>query len=471
MRDSYANAHVEFPVRNCGPARPAQELPRRRYIALVLLSALVVVLVGQPAAAKPRLPELQELREEISLLNLLRGLYLSPDQVKKLAALAQKADTARNQAEEQVLADKNKVMGAFSALRDQLYGPIGSEKDSQAAASQLDKRLKDAVGAVTEQVLALESEAAGVLSSSQQRIVNDFKPCLIPPKSLRDPVRVGQASGGGEKTEKLANLIYAIPEPVWKTRGQGLVKKIVDYFEQESGAMSPQVRTDVEGRMNKIAAGIRGASSVDFQLQKQQFADQLMLIDKSKALKHGHRQTGKVAQFLLSDAAARVLPRWLPTAHVTATGPACLDCIDDGEAPLVGAQTSAQWSDLADRLPRVLKRLHKERRGNAGLPSLDKMLAPLNIALAKRSSQELLRAVVDSLRTLHAHGPSEDLAKATARTIHQVVKALELPILHREIDPLGYVAQLDAIKDKNDPKVACPELLTILDEVVSFVKN
>jgi len=54
-----------------------------------------------------------------------------------------------------------------------------------------------------DKIAKLEEEVEGILSSAQFSIVEDFKPCLILPKSLQDPLRVGQANDAGGKLVKV----------------------------------------------------------------------------------------------------------------------------------------------------------------------------------------------------------------------------------------------------------------------------
>ena len=108
-----------------------------------------LTLPGSPVSAlvDKKIPlELDEIREEISILNLLRGLYLSKDQGQKLLVLAQKAQQLRESALAPFLKEKDQIFGSFSKLRDALYLAPGAEKEAQEQAKKVDHEIKEAIG-------------------------------------------------------------------------------------------------------------------------------------------------------------------------------------------------------------------------------------------------------------------------------------------------------------------------------------
>jgi len=102
--------------------------------ALVLLCA--GVLMGnlawgaQPPIQDPRdtpeIVELRQLRSEISLLNLLNGLYLSTDQLDQLIALAERAGQVHDAHVRQYAAGSAGYVKDLAALREALYSPTGT---------------------------------------------------------------------------------------------------------------------------------------------------------------------------------------------------------------------------------------------------------------------------------------------------------------------------------------------------------
>ncbi|MBI3039108.1 hypothetical protein HYY75_08685 [bacterium] len=273
------------------------------------------LLLSEVSLAKPKdeksFHELEEIRAEISLLNLLRGLYLSKDQAKKVIEIANRAQAFRDETKQLLERDYENVKEDFTGLRDSLFQPVGKEKPFQNKASVLNDRIKEAREVTQEKIAGLEDEARLVLSSAQLEIIDGFKPCLVPPKDLSNPVRVGQASAEGGKLEKLVELIHSTPETVWKERGDSLLAKVANHIEAESGEMTPDMKSDIKARLSKTAGKIRQASDVDFVLKKNTLESEMLLINPKKTLSHEHRKSGKIAQWLLSPTAFSVLPKWL----------------------------------------------------------------------------------------------------------------------------------------------------------------
>ena len=429
-------------------------------LALGLLAPTVTVHGAKPVHDE----ELADLREEISLLNLLRGLYLSADQVGRLAVLAGKAQALRDQGRALFDARRGEMISAFSGLRDALFLPPGQEKAAQDTASRLDKAFKDEVGRIQDGVAALEGEAAAVLTSAQLAIIDDFKPCLIPPKDLRNPVRVGQAAGDAGKLGITADLIHRCPDDLWLTRGSRLLDTLVTRFQEEAGEMTPAMRDDLRTRLTSIAERIRGMKKVDYALQRPKISEELLLINPKKALKHGHRQTGKIAQFLLSDAAGRVFPRWKTAAAAfPAVEPVDLD---DGENPL----SQADLRDKGEKAIRQLTRLYRERRGQAGLPDQARFLAPVRKALDGGRLPEIARELTKAADQLTLAGGSPGLAKAWQVIIRLVNRAGGLPLLNRQHDPFGFAAEFEASQREQNPEIACQHFQGLAQSLLNFLE-
>ncbi|HNV72950.1 MAG TPA: hypothetical protein PKO06_24790, partial [Candidatus Ozemobacteraceae bacterium] len=283
-----------------------------RLVCALCVSLLLVLASDVSLRAAPKIPlELEEIREDISLLNLLRGLYLSKDQLGQLLDLANQAQRIRQSTLQPFLDRKDQIIGDFRSLRDSLYLAPGNEKKAQEKAREVDQQMKEAVGGVNDLIYALEEKASSILTSAQICILDDFKACLIPPKDLGNPVRVGQAGAAEGLLGKLTDLIHCAPDRLWKERGDRLLKRVSEKLEEKSGEISPALKQDLNRRLHEIANKIRACNDVDFTLKKHDLAKELLVINPDKGLKHGHRKNGPVARWLLADVTVRVLPQWL----------------------------------------------------------------------------------------------------------------------------------------------------------------
>ncbi len=138
-----------------------------------VLKAVRTIKEGTRKFPRPKYDALQRERGrlggEISAWNLVNGLHLNKGQAVTIARCAQ----------------------AAAALREHfrkgpaVEGICGEEK----LAAQL-----AVAPAVVEDLYRFERKVIDVLSDTQVQVIRDFKPCLLPPKDLDNPVRVGQAN-------------------------------------------------------------------------------------------------------------------------------------------------------------------------------------------------------------------------------------------------------------------------------------
>ncbi len=434
-------------------------------VAVLAIAVCAASVAGFPRAAwaAPRpVAELEEIHEEISLLNLLRGLYLSKDQVQKISALARQAQALRDSAVGPFLKEKERILKTFSGLRDALYLTPGAEKEAQEQAQKLEHEMKETMGGVQDRIALMEEEVGGILTDAQACIVDDFKPCLIPPKDLRNPVRVGQANDAPGALGKAADLIWAAPAGLWKTRGSKLLETLATRLEEESGAMSGTMKADVRRRIGEIAARIRKTSDVDYAVKRGDLAKEFLLIDPGKALKQGHKKIGKNGRWLLSDTAARVLPRWL--------GAMDAQVVPEMREPAEDAELRLDRKDIAARTLMQLQKQYKRRRAAGTLPPYDAFIKPVMDGI----NADDLRAFLGGVRTCAARlcdaRPDADLAKLLAQLARGYAKWLELPLFNPKQDPYGLAADLEAARQNTDPAQACTDLLKLVDTIGTFRK-
>ena len=435
---------------------------RNLILAIAVCTASVA---GFPRAAwsAPRpVAELEEIREEISLLNLLRGLYLSRDQVQKISDLARQAQAMRDSAAGPFLNEKERILKTFSGLRDSLYLAPGAEKEAQEQAQKLDHEMKEAMGAVQDRISRMEEEVDGILTDAQACIVDDFKPCLVPPKDLRNPVRVGQANETPGALGKAADLIWAAPDGLWKTRGNKILETMALRLEEESGAMSGTMKADVRRRIGEIAARIRKTSDVDYAVKRGDLAKEFLLIDPGKALKQGHKKLGKNGRWLLSETAARILPRWLET--MDAQG------VPEMQEPADDAALRLDRKDIAARTLMQLQRQYRKRRESGALPPYDAFIKPVMDGINGDNLHDFLRGVRGCAVQLLEVRPDEDLVRLLAQLARGYAKWLELPLLNPKLDPFGLAADLETARQNADAAKACSDLLKLVDLLATFRK-
>ena len=216
---------------------------------------------------------LRELRKEINNWNLTNGMYFSRSQMEQLVALAQEAER-------------------IEAVQRQIR-PRGRLHPDQFAAQQV----------------RLELAAEAVLRPGQRKVMEDYKPCLIPPKNLKDPVRVGQAADTSHLAEWLAS-----------TRGKGDVRieeMINRLIEGEIDRLGPMDEPAVEARrelLRETARQVADMTEVEFALNKDDLAEEIQPVDRKKTLiaaiddmRRVRSKPGRTYEFLLNCDFADVL--------------------------------------------------------------------------------------------------------------------------------------------------------------------
>ena len=254
--------------------------------------------------------EMKQYKNEISLLNLLGGLYLSPSQLERLIDLARDADLAREPVMEHKRASARKMRDALKALRDGAYGSAGAAKDVKKRATSMQKGGKSLATACHNKIAALETQARAVMNPGQLKIIGTFKPCLVPPKNLRDPVSVGQVDTGADKILALMDTLRSAPDSVYRVKEPEILLRIVEKIERDKGKMKPEVRATVRKSMAERIRRVRGMNDADYELEKMKLAQELMPFDESTVVQKGKRKTGLVAKWFLAPFSAPVLAKW-----------------------------------------------------------------------------------------------------------------------------------------------------------------
>ncbi len=279
----------------------------------LLLAAWAPLLCAQPSPGSldtAQIEETRRLRQEISLLNLLNGLYLSPEQLGQLVPLAEKAAAIHQQYRQTYATESGDYARELSALRDGLYGATGATPEQKGPASARHHRLDSLLRQkMTDELLPLEEEARRVLNEAQLAIIQDFKPCLTPPKNLSDPVAVGQVNTT-EREEAMLDIVRRMPPALYADQRARIAEAIVNQQEMMKGKLGADVRAATQATFGRRMDEARMLSDVEYALRKKDLARSFQVYDDKVVFRQGQRQTGPVAAWLLGADSAAILKRW-----------------------------------------------------------------------------------------------------------------------------------------------------------------
>lgn len=436
-------------------------------LIIVLAFALFQVAFDSTAHALPRVKAIEELdglKEEISLLNLLRGLYLSENQVSQLCEISLEADNAVKKIVNPILQDRVVILEAFTDLSNRLFEGPGKETQAQKKAQLINDRLKEAQGNVLELLGKLEVRASRVLTAAQLEIVEGFIPCLIPPSDLKNPVRVGQAGAAEGPLARMAELIYATPEDVWRERKMILLSKVSQKMEEETGKLSDSMRTDLLNRLSETAKKIRATDPVDFPLKKGDLADEMLLIDHTKRGIHGHKPVGKVGKWFLSETAAKLLPRWKKAME------SGMDQVSDADPENDDFKMEPDTSQMAERFRNTLARFYKKNSKNKSLPPFEEIKNSIDQAEMSKDPIKLAQVALGAIDSIASTGIMPQLNKALVQLIRGSCKYLKLPLINEKHDPYGFFEEMKKAQDSAEPEEAFQKLRKLADMIVRFKK-
>lgn len=145
---------------------------------------------------------------------------------------------------------------------------------------------------------SLGSQVAAVLTDQQKAAMSSFTCCLVPPRSMSDPVRVGQAQSGEKEMELLRGL-RSVPADWWP-----LAKaKSLELLQMGLAARSPGITQEQKDAACKSAMAVveeaRALSDVEFELSKDKLAGELKQIIAPNTPPSKQHEEFILAMFLL----------------------------------------------------------------------------------------------------------------------------------------------------------------------------
>ena len=205
--------------------------------------------------------ELRCVRAQINNWNLINGLHLSEDQIGQIVDLY-----------DQAAAPKWEIV----------------QRDPQS-------------GVPRRALFSLELAVEEVLNAGQRQVLAEYKACLLPPKNLKDPVNVGQASDNSHY-ERWLERARKLP------RAQ-LTKQINETLKREAEHLGQLSRAERQKRVTLLHRTVRQAAAmpdVEFELNKAELAETIAppdrvqeVKDKIATLTREAGQPGPIAHFML----------------------------------------------------------------------------------------------------------------------------------------------------------------------------
>lgn len=255
-----------------------------------------------PPAVRDGILKVEELRSDVSVLHLINGLHLTPEQTQKLLAKCREAKKIRDAAVEQMTPLLQKAQAAFEALkRELLKDEVRQETLAQAGqANDAFKALKEDFD---KKMSALEDQTNQFFTDAQREVIRQFRPCVVPTKEERDPMRVGQAVSPEGFVKVLDHLRKVPAERLAEAKQHGFEMHVLRW-QKHFGLLSDKEKAEMRRQMDAAVDKARAMSETEFQMRKGELAQQVEMPPSQKTRPRLY-EPGKTAHLLLDE---RVIP-------------------------------------------------------------------------------------------------------------------------------------------------------------------
>jgi hypothetical protein len=266
-------------------------LPTKTICVAACLTTVLLIFAAPLIAQVPqsqtdeRTRAIEQLREEINLVNFVNGLNLSEDQIKKLIAIGKEVQTRKDSEYAKLQSFLSETERAFADLKANLLakGP-NVPQDIEGKANKLNDRIKELRLKMDEEYEGYAKKVCTLLTDAQKDVISTFKPCLVPPKSQKNPVLVGQ-SAANDMAMKILRGIREMPDRVFQKQRDMLVERQFDMIRKNHGQeLAEAEKTAERERDYKLLDEIRSMDDKNFELEKDRLATELKVKDRAEDL-------------------------------------------------------------------------------------------------------------------------------------------------------------------------------------------
>lgn len=297
-----------------------------RIVFMAFVAASMLLLPGflteeghcrRDAEAREIFAGIHDLRKEITFHNLINGLYLSQDQIGQMLNVLKKVEGIREEHKAKAMSHARQTEEILTKIRETVARDEEIAEDLAREFHRVKKQGEDLRKEFHGSMMPHQDEIESVLNENQLALINDFKPCVIPPRDTWDSARVGQASGDTRMGERFLTRVRQMDERTYQRRKPLIIECHIERVERHVGLLSDDERTEEERRVADIFKRVRELSDVDFEAQKGDLAREFKA-PHEKAMRSRHRKRkgdlDKLGKFLLDPKLIPILERRLTLA-------------------------------------------------------------------------------------------------------------------------------------------------------------
>ncbi len=169
---------------------------------------------------------------------------------------------------------------------------------------QVQYELEDRLG---ERLLSIESEVISILTPNQLKLIEEYKPCTIPPAIGK----IGQSvEGAAEGLVRMFSRIRNMPEERYQNAETFIADLVFDRSVRHMWFKNSQEEEEYRSRIVSTFRTVREMSDKEFLLKKSELAERLLPEEKNVERIRKNR-LGKVGRFLLDPALIPILKQRL----------------------------------------------------------------------------------------------------------------------------------------------------------------
>ncbi|MEQ8167838.1 MAG: hypothetical protein ABRQ38_02995 [Candidatus Eremiobacterota bacterium] len=277
----------------------------KKIIILFLISTLLLVfnlllLNSRKSLALAGKDDVEQMSRLTKSLNLINGLYLTEDQMKKLIPLQKKS----GELEEKFLSGREELNSLISeilpAVNRELSSNVDLKENTKKTLHERTEKLREREDKYKEDMMVLVNQAKKILNENQLVIAGRYRPCLVPQISKEG--FIGQAGDSNGLSQKLDKIRSASDE-IYEKRKDRLLDKIEEKLKRE---FSSEETAKKLKEIENIIEQARAMNDKDYEIKRDTIVEKLQNIGTKKIEETTDRQSVLIGRFLLNPALCKV---------------------------------------------------------------------------------------------------------------------------------------------------------------------
>ena len=273
----------------------------KKRTSFLFVFTLVIAFFSVQVSEAQEISRAEHLRREIRVLNLVNGLDLSPEQIRKIVECAEEIDRLKSSLQSAMQKWDQDMEEVLSEIRSQLEEKSEVKKETAQTFHKSSNQVKIGRLKMNEKIRASVKEVEDIMEPHQLFQLEDYVPCIIPPKG---ELRIGQTRDYKGITNRLKQ-VRKIPDRAYRRRKGDIAQRVLIGMKLNNPRLVDLDEEEILKNVKSLHDRARQLSETEFEIQKDALAKELISV-----LKPGQK-TGpvlqKIEKFLLSPEVVTIL--------------------------------------------------------------------------------------------------------------------------------------------------------------------